>query len=243
MANRGHSPVTPSPAAGHTADMAPHSRLALALTVAVAVVVSACSSGPGPVETGPAADAHDEIIDRAGAEPGGFIDLERCPHDPGGALLTGLIDGLESPDGTRALGEELEPVVSWFNPDLPQVLACDRFGEVSGVGLVITEAPADFDAYIEAFVEGDDGNSLELQREGTSEHRGGTFHRICAIDPGGDGFDYCEVDWLDDRLLITVYIQGPQSTETDLDALEGALADALDDITTNLAGAGDTRPA
>lgn len=214
----------------------------LGLLATLVMVLVGCS-GESSLDTDSAAAGLDEMIAASGidtsADTGaddGFVDLDRCPHDPGGALLARAFDGLDNPDVVQAQRGELAATASIITAGQPVLLACDRFAEESGAGLLVSPAPDDFDAYLDQFVADDDGvTTLTLARLGTSEHRGGTLHRICADSDEGTEFDYCEVDWLDDNLLVTVYVAGPTSRRVDIEALEAGLVGVLDDLLTSLA--------
>ncbi|MEM9563391.1 MAG: hypothetical protein AAGA93_12275 [Actinomycetota bacterium] len=219
--------------------------------IAVAVLaVSACAGGDPDVDTERAAEALTRIEARSDVGPGGFADLERCPHDPGGALLAETVAEQDLTAVAEAQRTELVAAVSSIGDDLPLLLSCDRFGDTSGIGLLVSSAPADFDAYLDGFLAGDgdsgadpgnddgddaDGPAPTVDRLGTEDHRGGVLHRLCVRDGADDALDYCEVDWLDDRLLVTVYVSGATATETDLDALQAGLAGVLDEVVANLA--------
>ncbi len=213
---------------------------------AAVVLAGGCSlTGEADIETTAAAVTIEGVVDDAEAElsdTGGYADLERCPMDPGGILLTRAVDGLtENEDVARGQANELVPVVNEIEAAIPVLVACDRFDDFSGVGLVVAQAPADFDRYLRIFNQGSDGEpDLSVERFGSSEHRGGTLHRVCVEDQDAQTEDedisYCEVNWLDQNLLVTVYVSGPTSLGIDLDVLEAGLVSILDDVMVNLGG-------
>lgn len=216
-------------------------RVVVAL-VALAVAVAGCSLvGEAEIETTAAAATVDGIIAEAeeATTVDGFVELDQCPFDPGGGLLAEALGGLsDNQDVIAAQAGELMGGVSEADPSIPVVVACDRFQEESGTGLVVTPAPADFDRYLEIFNQGINEEPPLIDRRGSTDHRGGTLHRVCVETPDPpDGVSYCEVDWLDENLLVTVYVAGPTSLDIDLELLEAGLVAVLDDVVANLGDA------
>ncbi len=201
--------------------------------------------GEADIETEAATAAVNDIIE--GARPNlddfGLADLDRCPFDPGGSLLTQAVTEVaDNDDVLVARSAELAPAVYEASPEIPLMVACDRFNELSGVGLVVASAPDDFDRFVEIFAQGsDETTSHSVERLGSTDHRGGTLHRVCAesldeSDTEDGAISYCEIDWVDENLMVTVYVSGPKSLDVDLDALEAGLVSVLEDVVSNLDG-------
>lgn len=207
----------------------------------LAVVTVACSGSEPDVDSTTAAATVAGIVDDAEDDlsEDGFAELEQCPHDPGGALLARATTDLDSDDVLAAMEVALDPGVFDTETELDPLVTCDRFDELSGVGLLVSAAPSEFDRYVEAIAIGDDSEvEPDIDRLSTVDHRGGQLHRVCVEGPEEDGFsDYCEVAWMDDDLLIGLYVSGQSSLGTDMDALEMGLTSIIDDVVANLGGA------
>ncbi len=211
----------------------------MAGALALAVLLGACSSGD-VLDTGPAATGLDALVAAENLGPGEIRTLDSCPQDPTGSLLTAALDGIENPTVEVAAGGEREPSAGSYEGVDLVLVGCDRYGdEAEAVGLLVSRAPDDFDAYLEGlFLDPElvDPGTFEIDRRSSEGHRGGTFHQVCVADTIDPEFSSCEVDWIDDNLLITVYAVGPTALDVDVDQLQDGVAAILDDVVANLAG-------
>ncbi|MEL6984731.1 MAG: hypothetical protein AAFO29_20050 [Actinomycetota bacterium] len=214
-------------------------RILLLLAVATSII-GACSNSEPDLDTDSAAANLTVIVDSvAPLLDDGFADIDQCPLDPDASLLLRAIQDLDGDDVITAKRGEDSPGLFEVGPGLPLLITCDRFESTSGIGLVASTAPTDFDRYVEVLATGENENpGVMIDRRSSTDHRGGTLHRICVrVDAEQNELDYCEVDWVDDNLLITVYVAGPSALDTNLDGLEAGLIAVLDDVVTNLADA------
>lgn len=210
------------------------SRLAAAL-VAIAVLAAACSGGDDTLDTEQAGQAIERLTSGATLD---YSELSSCPFDPTGALLAESVALVTSPDLAMALQGGLSAGTSIFQNDVgitEPYLACDRFNDdPEAVGLIAAPPPEDFDRYVQVLV-GEDTENLSINRVGSEEHRGGTFEQLCVSDTVEAEFSWCEVDWFDDNLHVTLYISGPATRPSDLDSMQEGLAAVLEPLIVALA--------
>ncbi|MEM8922349.1 MAG: hypothetical protein AAGD35_02530 [Actinomycetota bacterium] len=220
-------------------------RARVALLVAAATAVAGCvvpglPGGGDGLDTAPAAERIAAIANEAAPDVGNWEELPDCPFSPGGAVLTTAAAELDSLSADAALSAELFAGVDFFSFAQPPLLACDRFDDVSNssLGVFASQAPDDMETYIREFLttrDGDDeGEVTPFDYSLSGEHRGGRFHRICVNEPADDNV-YCEVDWVDDHVLIGFYVGGDGSQDIDMAAMEDGLARVLDDVLAGLA--------
>jgi hypothetical protein len=108
-----------------------------------------------------------------------------------------------------------------------------------GVAAVAVESgdAGDVEGFVQDFAENLAGHD-DVDFTAADDHRGGQFFHICVeYEDDSDGTPYCEVDWADEELLVTLYFVGSESNTIDLDGAEDALADSLDELVDGLAGA------
>lgn len=206
-----------------------------ATLVAIAVLAGACSVSDDTLDTEQAGQAIIALTSNATTD---YVELPSCPFDPSGILLSQSVGEVTSPDVARALPSEFGAGTSIFQNDLgisePYVV-CDRFSDDSeAVGLVVAPPPEDFDRYVQVLV-GEDTENVFVDRVGSEDHRGGTFERLCVNDAAEPDFSWCEVDWFDDNLHVTLYISGPATRPSDLDSMQAGLAAVLEPLIVALA--------
>lgn len=162
----------------------------------------------------------------------GFIDLPDCPLDPTGELLTGTFAGMGEAEVVAAVDSPPENGIFDIGAGFGPMLTCDRFSEedADSVGLFALAPPADLNAYASWFANPDEDEGITISVEPTVTVEGGTINRICGLDEFSDDFDFCEVDWVSDDIVIGVYVSGPVATTVDLAALEAGLISQLETI-------------
>ncbi len=96
------------------------------------------------------------------------------------------------------------------------------------------QGTATVDEYTEEFATGGEGGA-DVDIDPTNEYRGGQFRHVC-VDYDDESLGYCQVEWVDDDLLIGLYVFGDDADRIDLDDLEVAFAPQLDLIADQFTG-------
>ena len=200
-------------------------------------MATACGGESLPT-TGAASNVNG-IVQRAVFEDG-LLELRQCPFD-NELILTAASSAAEeiATDDGRLVGE-YEAVVYELDQGQPSSVDCfwKASDESASIGLSASEAPDDFDRFIEVLYRIDDADeNFKLRSLGSSEHRGGTLERLCASTPDSPEQNTCEVSWYDDEMLATVYLVDVDAASTDLDAMEDGLSSVLDELVGALADA------
>ena len=221
--------------------------LLLGAVVGLIVIVSACGDDAESDESQSATDtsAAQAIADVVDSTPIGddaddirYEELDTCPLDPGGALLARAVGDLDEPDVIAAGPAALVSGVDRYAAGEPAIVACDRFpdGNDSAIGLYAIEAPADLEGWARTFATSGEGrSSVQVDYVTSRTLDRGTFHHVCVDLPDDDTFTpYCEVDWVDDEILIGLYVAGPDALTADVDAMEAGLASVIPEIINNL---------
>ncbi len=211
---------------------------AICALVALALISASCSFG----DTGEAELATEDARSGIAAltqDTTEFVELGNCPFDPSGTLLLQSVADVDSPDVSVAVvapstsaTDVIENDVGVINP----FVACDRAGDTGeSFGLVVAEPPGDFDRYLDVLTDAEgDPDRYTIERSESSEHRGGTFESLCVNDVSEPEFSWCEVNWIDENLHVTLYIGGPATRPSDLDSMQAGLAGVLDQVVANL---------
>ena len=211
-------------------------RLVAALVVSSALLAGACSdddAGPDDGATrsdgGPSASARTAVERRLLAleyDADGNAALGSCvvADEVREAVFAGVDTGPE--DAVTASAFEFSPIHS-------AMLSCDVDAGVDH-GIFVMPAPRDVDLYVEAFAADFEDEPPTRSVERVGEADGGDVYRVCVsfADPT---FDYCEIDWVDDDLMIGAYLLTPATVDDletladDLTAQVGAIVDELVD--------------
>lgn len=159
----------------------------------------------------------------------GYAELSECPLDPGGTLLAAAFADITVPDLASAITSPSESDIFDLPDDYGPMLACDRFSEdgPDSVGLFALAAPSDMNAYGELFGNPDEVEGVEILVDPTTAFGAGTFHHVCAFDELEPEFDFCEIDWVTDGVLIGVFVAGSNASAVDRAALEAGFAAQL----------------
>ncbi len=137
----------------------------------------------------------------------------------------GLTNAIDAQLGSSASATEL-PISGTV------LLGCGSSVDDNGAGIDIAPAPNDLEAYLREFNDPDSIGDLEYEITPSGAHEGGEFLHI-AVDSIGDvefPLNSREVVWLDDNLLVTVYVFGPATVDVDLEEIEAALRSTLPTI-------------
>jgi hypothetical protein len=201
----------------------------------------------GPVDTAAAAEGLDGVVEDSDVDSESFDELDGCPFGATRSTIVQVVEPMtdESMTEVADTGSPDEAVVEVEGtPSVFCGLSLEDDEDVGGIeGIGLAAAPVDGDdvpAFVEEYTEqiaaADDVDFTPMD-----DHRGGQFFHFCARyedEDDSDGVsDYCEVDWANEELLITLYVLGSASDSVDLDEAEQALAGSLDDLVDGLAGA------
>lgn len=221
------------------------------LTAVIAtLLVSGCGlpfGGESNLDTSAGSAAVTELIQSVLAtnDAGADVALETCPYDTDGSLLAAAVSDVTSNDVDRSLGEGSIPTSSVNAIDGGFVI-CLRFDpdSDSAIGLDVSNAPDDFEAYLQDYLDpfddfvGGSSDDITVERSST-DHRGGTLHQICVEYADTPEANLCEVNWVNDDLLVALYVVGVDAPDVDPSALEQGLTTVLPDVTSNLEGVAD----
>ena len=202
--------------------MASHHRLLIAATVAPLAALAACSSGTSEIDGEAIADAIDETVDDAEFDDD-FAELD-CPVDDWDDIVEDTLADFDEDLIERAL--EGEPDETALIDAGAETIDCAFFADDAGVGLFMLEAPRDIDEYTEEFATGGEDDA-RVDIDPTNDYRGGQFRHVC-VDYDDDDAGYCQVEWVDDDVLIGIFVFGEDYDRVDLDDLETAFGPQLD---------------
>lgn len=201
----------------------------MAATIAAAAAVSSCSSGPGALDTEPVAQLIDDVLDNVLDDD--FAELDECLIDDADDLLDDTFDDVDEDVVDEALRGEFEALA--FDLGSVEYLDCSLFAEENGVGFYFAEAPRDFEDFSFDLASGGDSEAdADVDIDEGEEFRGGQFFEVCAEFEGE--VSYCELDWLDDNILIGVYILSTDADRVDLDDVEVRFREILPEIVADL---------
>lgn len=202
--------------------MASHHRLLIAATAVPLAALAACSSGASDIDGEAIADAIDATIDDAEFDDD-VADVD-CPVDGWDDIVEDTLADLGDDVIERALdGEPDETAVIDAGAE---TIDCAFFADDAGAGLFMLEAPRDVDEYTEDFASGD-VDDARVDIDPTNVYRGGQFRHVC-VDYDDDDAGYCQVEWVDDDVLIGIFVFGDDFDRVDLDDLETAFGPQLD---------------
>lgn len=204
----------------------------IAVVVSAATLVAACSSGPSAIDGEAVADVIDDTLDEA--EFDDDIAQVDCPVDDWDDIVEDTLADFDDDVVELALEGDRDET-AYLDPS-GESIDCSYFAEdpSAGVGLFMLEAPRDVDEYTEEFATGGEG-SADVDIDPTNEYRGGQFRHVC-VDYDDESLGYCQVEWVDDDLLIGLYVFGDDADRIDLDDLEVAFAPQLDLIADQFTG-------
>ena len=203
--------------------------VAVAVCLPVAAVAAACDSGPGAFETEPIAELIEDVIDDS-FDDDDFADFEDCLIDDADDIIEDLFADVDE----AAIALDGEYTATAYDTDAGDLYDCGFAEDETDVfvGLYLTEGPRDLERYHERLGAGDDPDLIDVDIDEGDEFRGGQFFEVC-VEDDGDAL-YCEINWLDDNLLVGVYYIGDDSDRVDLDDVaplfESALPDIIDDL-------------
>ncbi len=205
---------------GHVSS--PH---AVASILLVALMV-ACGSDPKPFETDAFADEIDEILDDELSDEISEAEI-RCPIDDWQDIVEDSFEQLSDEDLVRDALRTNDTSAA-FEFDGGDYLDCSFFDadESLGAGLFFLEAPRDADDYAEEFA----GDDARVDIDETNEYRGGRFRHVCVEFSDDDITPYCQVEWLNDDVLIGLYIFGEDADRIDTELLETGFRPQLDAV-------------
>ncbi|MGI9617012.1 MAG: hypothetical protein ACR2QO_29115 [Acidimicrobiales bacterium] len=202
----------------------------LAVAMAAVALLASCSgSDETDLDTGAASDSLATIT--ASAQDSGDPLLDRCPHDPSGESMARMVEAVGTDGFDDAMASEGGAIV------LGEGVGCERGVPRTTVTLWAGNPHDDFDAY----VEGQSGQSTDtvevtVDRRGSSDHRGGELHHLCVERVADDDVQgHCEVNWFDEKLMVTIRLNSPSPVDIDVEAVEEAFAAEIDDIVASLA--------
>lgn len=192
-----------------------------------ATTTTVAPAPPGP-DAAAARAAFDRLV-RDSSPEGIFVDLPTCPLDPGGELTTAVYADIADASVVAAIDSPAESGVFDIGGDFGPMLTCDRFSadDADSIGLFAFASPDDLEAYAEFFANPDDDESVVISVEPTTTLGTGTFHHVCGLDPLDQEFNFCEVDWVTDEIVIGAYVSGALAEDVDRDALERGLTAQL----------------
>ena len=171
------------------------------------------------------ADVIDNTIDDADFDDDDFADVD-CPIDDWDDVVEDILADFD--DDIVELALDGEPDEAAYIDPIGESIDCSFYAEESnvGAGLFMLEAPRDVDEYTEEFANAGEGGA-RVDIDPTNEYRGGQFRHVC-VEYDDDASGYCQVEWVDDDLLIGLYVFGDDADRIDLDDLEVAFAPQLD---------------
>ncbi len=189
---------------------------------AVALITVGCTDDGVPdLETAPAIAQLRSTFDVNGTG----ADLDGCPIDDFENLLDDAFALVDDQIIRDALLGSTQTSTFETASTPSEALACELFtADGAGVGFYLLDAPDDIVAFSNEFAGAiEDGVAVEGVTVDVDESRlfrGGRLHRVCVSNDGAPEFDYCEVDWLDDNLMVGVFALGEGATSIDLNGLE-----------------------
>lgn len=225
----------------------------VAKILSLAILGSGCAfpfGGESDIETSAASAAVGELLESVLERPdaGADVGLDACPFDADGALLAEAVSGIESPDVDRSMSDRSIATAS-VNAIDGGFLLCIRFDPESEsvIGMDVSSAPDDFESYLQNYLDPFDqyadgsADGLTVERSAV-DYRGGTLHQICVEYSDSPATNFCEVDWVNDDLLVAVYVVGPETGDLNVEALQQGLSTVLPEITSNLETVANTPP-
>ena len=175
------------------------------------LAVAGCTEDGPPLVTEPVVESLDGLVGDFGT---GTTELASCPIDRFAGVIDDTLANVDDPVVRDAL--DGAPSVVLDGATGP-VLSCSLTGDAAAsTGIVVRAAPAE----LERFAAEVAGAGATVDVDESVLHRGGRFHRICVEYDTEPERNYCEVDWLDERVLIGVYVRGPEAERVDTDEIE-----------------------
>lgn len=197
-----------------------------------ATLIAACSSGPSAIDGQAVADVIDDTLDDADFEEDDTAAVD-CPVDDWDDIVEDTLADFDDDVVELALDGDRDETAYIESSD--ESIDCSYFGDDAGAGLFMLEAPRDVDEYTEEFATGGEGGA-RVDIDPTNEYRGGQFRHVCVEYDDDDASGYCQVEWVDDDLLIGIYVFGDGADRIDTDDLEVAFAPQLDLIADQFTG-------
>jgi hypothetical protein len=187
--------------------------------------------------TAAARAALDAMSEDVAATDSGQIDFAACPFDTDDGLLSAVFGDLGVTAVTAAIDEPTFASVYVVDADLPAQLTCDRYTDdvTDGIGIFAMQPPGDIPAFAKSFANPDGGAAMDVTVSPSGSIDGGDVYHACAVATDDPTYSYCELYWAHPDVVIGAFVAGASSVDTDLDALEAALAPEIGTILANLA--------
>lgn len=187
----------------------------IAVVAATAFVLVSCDDGVPDLDTLPAVGNIDAIIERSGSD----AELDECPMGDVGPLLDTTFDLLDDDIVRSALAGA--PATSTYDSRTEQgaFVTCDLIGDDGTVGFYVVDAPDDIAVFTDGFI-GMPLDGVTIDIDESRLFRGGRFHHVCVNDTVDPGLSFCEVDWIDDNVMVGVFLAGNEAQVVDVDDLE-----------------------
>ena len=178
----------------------------------------------------------DERTDPLEFDQEGYAQLGLCPLDADGTITDELFAGVEPAPVADALDDPTISDAFLFTVSLGAQVGCHRgLDRETGLGVVAMAAPTDVQRYVATFTaEVSGATAPEATVAEPVDHDGGRFHQFCVHYPDDPLSDFCELDWVDQQVLLGVYVAGPGADEVDAELLRSRLAHHLPALVSSL---------
>lgn len=211
-------------------------------TIAIAAfVLTSCGAVDG-FATLEARHSIESLAEGVPDESGARVPLDHCPLASASASVTALAAELTTmlvDDGVM----DAPLQAGLFRPatGAEVQVACDQFeggDSIVGVGVYAQSAVGNLESYTRLISDADALDGTDVTVVSSATYRGGTFFHVCVRYAGELAqHSYCEVDWMDQNVLVGAYVSGERSDQINLAVLEESLSEQIVPIVERLGAA------
>lgn len=183
----------------------------------VLVLATGCTEDGVPdLDTAPAADGIKSAL--ASTQPNG--DFDECPVDDFESLLDDSFALLDDELVRRSLLAESQTGRFETGSTPAQAITCaQRTDSGDAVGFSALEAPADIFAFSNESI-GLPPEAVTVEVRESRLFRGGQFFKVCVEVKGAPEVEYCQVDWLDENVMVSAFAFGSGAFDLDVNGLQ-----------------------
>lgn len=192
-------------------------RHAMLAGLSALLLATGCTDDGLPdLDTAPAVTGVQSAL--ASAQPND--DLDECPVDDFEELLDDSFELLDD-DLIRQTMLGMPASSKFETTTSPaETVGCRLVAESGAVaGFNLLEAPQDLTTFANEFT-GLPSSVVTVDINESRPFRGGQFNRVCVDVLEAPELDYCEVNWLDDTLMVSVFVRGAGALDTNLNGLQ-----------------------
>jgi hypothetical protein len=187
------------------------------LGLSAAFLATGClEDGLPDLDTAPVADGIRSNLDSANDDD----TFTRCPVDDFRRLLEDSFALLDDEVVRESLVGDVvtERVETASSP--AEAIACGLTTDTGSAStFLFLEAPADVTTFSNDFTELPLG-AATVDVDESRLFRGGQFYRVCMVADAAPRVEYCQVNWLDDNVMLGVMAAGVGAGQIDVNALQ-----------------------